>query len=372
MAKAGFYLYGARGKVGNLVARKTESGTSISEYKVPSNPQTAGQMRTRIAFGTVAKAGAALADLVGISFQGETSIKGARRRFNALNISKMAKQIKADPSDGVFAPKGMSLLIPNKYIISDGTIRNANLGTFKNAIVDEPTFNYSEGNIVTLPVGSPVDAATVLRTVLGVEPGDQITLVGINPGYPVEFNPDELEILRDGVMLSARVYFKDAAELENVASITFAIDEDPATIKNKISNIIAASIKEGYQPFIDVLTGENYDIDELVEQGLSLIPNFATDAPVYNSLLGVFQSPERIMAFGYFRSHLNSAGTQWLFSRCTLVVREPTYDQTTYDNEDYINYGYQYALALSSYLKKSAIDSTRYTETGGPDNTLGF
>lgn len=375
MAKNPFLLRGARGKIGNIVLRKSESGTVVSEYVTPSNPQTAGQMRTRIAFGTVAKAGAALAALVGISFQGETSIKGARRRFNALNISKLSKQIKANQFDGVFAPKGMSVLLPNKLIVSDGTIRNATLGTFDNAIVDEPGFNYdtNPGNYVYLPLDTPISAEAVIKSVLGVEPGDQITLVGIRSGYPVELNPEELEILRDGEMVSARVYFKEAGELANIEPIQFAVNDTEEQVKIKLTTVISSSIKEGYGEFWGQLTNlSNFEVDEITEEDGVHVGFKAATVSNINNLVGVFTDPANIMAFGYFRSHLNSAGTQWMFSRCTLVVREPTYDQSTYDNGDYINYGYMYALALSSYLKNSAIESTRYTETGGPNNTLGF
>jgi len=370
MAKAGFTLYGARGKVGNLVARKGEKGTVLSEYVQPGNPRTQGQMRVRVAFGTVAKAGAALSDLVGISFQGETSIRGARRRFNALNISKLARQLKQNIADGTVAPKGMSVLIPNKYIVSDGTIRNATLGNVQ--VVGDGVSAELQTTSPTIAFGRDAyTAAQLIKMLFGVEPGDQITLVGIKSGLPVEFHQNEMQILRDGAMVSARVYFHDSDVLDTLGTVQYNSSSQEAFIPSMIE-MIRSSIKEGYQPFIDLLTKTSfYDTTYLTgAPTVTLDYESALGSPSLSLVLGPLT--EGIMAFGYFRSHLNSAGTQWMFSRCELVRIDPVYTEQTYVEEENVNYGLSYMLALSSYLTKSAIETTRYTETGGSDNTLGF
>lgn len=367
MAKAGFTLYGARGKVGNLVARKSEKGTVLSEYKVPMNPRTNGQMRIRTAFGTVAKAGAALADLVGISFQGETSIKGARRKFSSLNISKLNAQIKSNIADGRFAPKGFSVLIPNKYIVADGTIRNATLGT-PQVQVDEiqqttPSFQ--------LTMGNSYSAAEVLKIIFGCEPGDQITLVGIRSGVPVNYYPDDLQILRDGQMVSARVYFKDAEELSAVSSLSIGATETGAELSAHLADYVAELFADGYAPFMNLFEDEDLYEITVAEGKADVNLDYETVLGVA-SLLPVFGTYSDIMAFGYFRSHLNSTGTQWMFSRCALVCIDPDYTSETYDGEEPINYGCSFSLALDSFLNNGARENTRYTETGGSDNTLGF
>lgn len=368
MAKAGFTLYGARGKVGNLVARKSEKGTVLSEYKVPSNPRTNGQMRTRVAFGTVAKAGAALTDLVGISMQGETTIKGARRKFNALNISKMSQALKSNIAEGRFAPKGFSVLIPNKYIVSDGTIRNATLGTCQVMAdqIQHTTFTFE------IKGGQSYTAAEIMKLIFGVEPGDQITLVGIRSGSPANYYPDDLQILRDGQMVSARVFFKDASEIADIDPFSVDNGSTAETVQSAIADYVADLIKEGYAPLVDIFTnGDFYTVSD-PENNLYQVEQDFESAVGVPSPLPVFGAYLDIMAYGYFRSHLNSTGTQWMFSRCALVCITPVYEQQTYDQEQSINYGCSYDLALSSYIPNSARENVRYTETGGSDNTLGF
>lgn len=366
MAKAGFTLYGARGKVGNLVARKSEKGTVLSEYKVPMNPRTNGQMRIRTAFGTVAKAGAALAELVGISFQGEQSIKGARRKFSSLNISKLNAQIKSNIADGRFAPKGFSVLIPNKYIVADGTIRNATLGT-PQVVVDEIQHTTHS---FTLNAGQVYSPKEILNIIFGCEPGDQITLVGIRSGVPVNYYPDDLQILRDGQMVSARVYFKDAGELAGVDNLT--VPAEPTTaFAADIATYVGMLIADGYASFVDLLKSKDLYYLTIDGDVVDVAIDFENSVNV-PSPLPVFGTYSDIMAYGYFRSHLNSTGTQWMFSRCALVCIDPVYTSETYDGEEPINYGCSFSLALNSFLNNGARENTRYTETGGSDNTLGF
>ena len=369
MGKAGFILHGARGKVGNLVARKSESGTVLQEYVVPNNPRTNGQMRVRVAFGTVAKAGAALADLIGISFQGETSIKGARRKFSSLNISKLTNQVKHNIADGTFAPKGYSVLIPNKYIVSDGTIRNATLGNAQvvgGDSIQHTTFSFN------VTAGATYSATEILKLIFGVEPGDQITLVGIRSGIPVNYYENDLQILRDGQMVSARVFFKDATELESVSDVTIAADATTTQVATALANCVAGCIKEGYAPLVALLSSTDFFyVNEPVDSVYQVDQDFET-AVGDPSPLSIFGNQSNIMAYGYFRSHLNSAGTQWMFSRCTLVCIDPEYTSETYDGEEPINYGCDFELALNSFLNNGVRENTRYTETGGSDNTLGF
>lgn len=55
MSKAGFILYGAKGKIGNIVAQKGKSGTSLREKVDPSNPKSQKQMTQRAKFANAIK-----------------------------------------------------------------------------------------------------------------------------------------------------------------------------------------------------------------------------------------------------------------------------------------------------------------------------
>lgn len=372
MADSSWILEGGRKKLGNIVLRKGENGkTVMSKYVVPSNPRTNGQMRTRIAFGTVAKAGAALTDLVGISMQGETTIKGARRKFNSLNIQYLTSALKNNIAEGRYAPKGFSVLIPNKYIVSDGTIRNATLGNVQ--VVGDALSQTSHQ--FTLPYNNVVTPAEFIKTLFGCEPGDQITAVAIRSGVQVDSREADLEILRDGQMASARLFFKDAAELSTLPNFSTVdiLQEGAAEVGERIADYVNLVIKDGYTPFVNLIANPNgYQVSiGDGENFWTILWDVATaSSDSYDSLAGILGG-EDVMALGYFRSHLNNAGTQWMFSRCQLVTISPEYTEETFNGDEPINYGYLYNLALLSYVNATVYESTRYTETGGSDNTLG-
>lgn len=55
MGKAGFLLYGASGKLGNVVLSNGSNGTIIREKKTPKNPRSTRQMRQRALFATAVR-----------------------------------------------------------------------------------------------------------------------------------------------------------------------------------------------------------------------------------------------------------------------------------------------------------------------------
>ena len=345
------------------------NGKQITKDRVShvANPRTNAQMRTRVAFGTVAKAGASLAELVGISFQGITNINASRRRFNALNISYLTGALKNNEAVGAYAPKGLSVLIPNPYIVADGTIRNATLGTAQESNGQITMTSHS----FRLTAGKTYTGEELIKIAFGCLPGDQITLVGISAGQPVEYKEQEYEILRDGVMTSARVVFKDAESIAAVTPLTIAAEPVAATVQAQLAAVIGNCIKEGYEDFVTCLSNADA-YDTSVDTGTVNVILDWEGALAEPSLVPIIGDVTDMMAFGYFRSHLNEAGTQWMFSRCQLVAVAPQYTEGTYDDEDAVNYGYQYPVARGTYLVTNARENSRYTETGGDDNSLGF
>lgn len=371
MASAGFILNGARGKLGNIVARRGENGTVLTEHVVPRNPRSAAQMATRIAFATVSKAGAALADLVGISFQGETTVKAARRRFNGINISKLTQQIKRNQADGQFAPKGYSVLIPNKYVVSDGSIRNANFGVIEQ---NGDMNDFSQGAIDCVFGLGSFTPQEIISMLYGCEPGDQVTVVGIRVGIPVEYNEDELQILRDGQMVSVRATFKDSTQLAELNSFTFTAETAAAQFAAYVATLFDTS--KSNNDFLALITGADGFTVNNGHVTWSVTGASGDEGSSFAYVFGVTNTDSNdgkyIAALGYFRSHLNSSGTQWMFSRCSLVIKEPVYSQSSYDEQYNVNYGFKYGVAYPSYIKDNIRENTRYTETGGSVNQLGY
>ena len=374
MAKAKQALSLWKGSAGSKTYTVLD-GMQIIKDKVANvaNPQTSGQMVTRVAFSTVAKAGAALTDLIGISFQGITKRPAARRRFNGINISKLAQQLSANAADGCIAPKGFSVLVPNKYIVADGSLRNAQLGTIS---VNQDNDGF-EQSAHTFDLEATVDysAAEIINIVFGCAPGDQITTVGIRSGVPVNYYPEDNQILRDGDLVSQRVYFKTTEELAEIPAFTFAADATAAAIAASLSTYIKSLFKTGATALLNLLTAEAGYTPTIATVGGVTTASFSwTVATASGGAQTTFADTfggDDVVAIGYFRSHLSNSN-MWMFSRCALVVYGPEYTAETYQGEDAINYGCSYALALPTYVKSSARQSTRYTETGGSANSLGF
>ena len=377
MARAKSALSKWRGSAGSMTY-SVYNGKQVIKEKVTevANPQSNAQMRTRVAFGTVAKAGAALADLVGISFQGISKIPAAKRRFNALNISKLASQLRSNEADGQFAPKGMSVLVPNKYVVSDGSLRNANLGTIDlNGTSDGFTQTSVE---VSIKIGE-LAAADFISQIYGCLPGDQITVVGIRVGIPAEKDADSKQILRDGEMVSVRASFKDASALADIEPFDVTADITAADIAAYAWQLF--DVDKSYDPLVRLLTiARGFAVDETGDAVDVTWDVASASAEAYYSLAGIFGSDSEdyedsngkfVAALGYFRSHLGNAG-MWMFSRCVLKIVDPVYSSTTYGGEYNINYGYKFGVALPSYLKTTTRENTRYTETGGSINQLGF
>ena len=71
MAKAGFWLKGARGKLnGASIAGAAGGGTVIRAIAKPTNPQTESQTETRSKFKLISQLGAALKSVIAIKRDG--------------------------------------------------------------------------------------------------------------------------------------------------------------------------------------------------------------------------------------------------------------------------------------------------------------
>lgn len=130
MGKAGFIMQGARGRLGDTIYYKGEQGTMQRVRVAPRNAKTAKQMAQRIIFATVNQAAAWMKSLVNHSFENVPEGEKSVREFTRLNLS-LLRQYAADdftnnPSTAdskVFVTtKGISTLIPNRYVVSKGTL----------------------------------------------------------------------------------------------------------------------------------------------------------------------------------------------------------------------------------------------------------
>lgn len=174
MAKTGFWLRGARGKFAGAVLAKGADGQTIQRELVkPKNPRTNGQMAQRMIFATVASAYSMMKAICDHSFEGVQYGAKTQQAFFKEALTLMRTRAAAD--DGNFLIPGVSALMANPYVISRGSLTSP-----KN-------INYSTGDdlITIFGMSNPtIDGAVVVTAksfcdALGINKGDQITLVAI-------------------------------------------------------------------------------------------------------------------------------------------------------------------------------------------------
>lgn len=129
MAKAGFWLRGAKGKLAGAVAQKGQNGTILREIVTPKNPKTEKQIYQRAVMATVMKAYSAGKIIFDHSIQGLEKGAKTQQHFISKNAELLRSLIAAEIAAGttalncnaaVVAPKSL-YAVPNAYMISEGT-----------------------------------------------------------------------------------------------------------------------------------------------------------------------------------------------------------------------------------------------------------
>lgn len=121
MAKVGFYLRGARGKLAGAVFQRGADGATVArEIVKPKNPKTSGQLAQRMIFATATAAYSKMKAICDHSWEGVQYGSKSQQVF-MKNALQMLRQRAAD-NRGDFLPKGINVLIPNPYQISRGSL----------------------------------------------------------------------------------------------------------------------------------------------------------------------------------------------------------------------------------------------------------
>ena len=96
MAKAGFWLRGARGKLAGASAQKGQNGTILREIVKPRNPKTDKQIYQRAIMATVMKAYSAGKEIFDHAFQGVEKGQKSQQYFIARNATLLRSLIAQD------------------------------------------------------------------------------------------------------------------------------------------------------------------------------------------------------------------------------------------------------------------------------------
>lgn len=389
MAKAGFYLYGAKGKVGNLVARKgPKGGTVLAERVAPKNPQTNKQMAQRIILATVGQAAKYMTEIIDHSFQSFGVGAASKEQFRKVNM-KLLRQLAAvdfeEATKGVesnvfMTTKGVTGLIPNPYIISQGNLASSKLnvtftgtpGAEQQAIVNFPNF--------TIPATGPaagirtIRLGDILKGMFGTyAPGEQLTFVAIQKtgeGYKHCWNgePDVAgTIIPYTSMKAVRLFIDPTVDLDETYEITDSAGEPLANIDEVIyENVIRAfgASARTERTFLNYLGNFLENIQVTYTAGT------ATVAVEFDSQLGFTSYNEDadglgyVYALGIIRSQLMTDGS-WQYSNTRMVTAAPQ------GAEDY-NFGLYWNAAIQAWFEGQQVTSDElYLKAGTSQNEIG-
>lgn len=384
MAKAGFVLHGARGKVGNLVARKGDNKTILAEYQpVVKNPQTNAQMATRIILSTVSQAVPLLYPIIDHSFEGFAVGSKCTREFRRLNMNLLRQYAAQDFRDTPAAvdatvfmtTKGVKALIPNKYQISSGSLSPSKAKVERVDVglsVILPDVNFSatkSGNNYTFKLGD------VLQGLFGITtPGEQLTLVIIQnagSGYKYAFNGDYTMpgwVIPYTSMRAARLVV--GADVDFNQEITVDLTQGASNLDefmNKVSAAFAASPRTDaslLKWFEDWINAEGFTLAPVGNNAVSF--TYDTTAPlIINRWSKNPDSNEgHAYAAGLIRSKLMDNG-KWAYSNSFMVL-----EQIAVQDDE--NYGLDWNSAIQAWFEKDAItDNSLFLKEGATANELG-
>ena len=352
--KTGAWLRGGRGKIAGMVAQKSSDGkgTVLRELVTPANPQTVDQMATRLAFGTVTQAASILLPIIGQTFKAQPNETLNRRRFVALNVpllkAEAISQQAGGEINGCFRGKSSSALVPNSYIISEGSL-----------VLPEPLRCYIESNAVASPsldgvtfhftVGEYYDPATVLASILQIENAQQITLVGLftADGEVVNYIATESgDYIRDAAMRAWRLNLKQGA-----------------TPFQFVQGMTSAQVQDALLAGID----QAKTSPELTSALISAATLTSTDLVIGYSLVELMQrntGGNSLVAAGIILSELS--GGAWDYSTTQMAYLKSS-GSASLDEDAY--HGLSFNNALIDYLGSQAA-SRLYTRKGGSINNI--
>lgn len=393
MASGSFLLHGARGKVGNIVARKgPKGGTVLAERVTPKNPQTNKQMAQRIILATIAQAAKFMSPIVDHSFQGVAVGAACKERFRKLNMDKMRQLAAVDfeevtmgiDSHAFMTTKNVQALIPNPYVISTGNLSPVKF-TFD---IDHPTggtdyhffLKFTDFSIYPQGEAEGVRSITLgdlLKNLFGiVTTGEQITFVMIQKsgmGVQYAYNGDTESpgfVIPFTSMRAVRLFVSPTVDLTQEIAVTDNQGAPLANIDTAIVSAIIGAFSDSARTdrgllawFEDRLTN-SLSASVNAETGfvdIELDPTEKFDITNYNSDddgLGY------IYALGVIRSRLMTDGS-WQYSNSSMKIARPIGEQER-------NFGLYWNAAIQAWFEGSQVTSDElYLRAGTEQNEIG-
>lgn len=371
MAKNPFWLRGARGKFAGSVIQKGENGTVIRENVTPRNPRTPQQMAQRVVFGTLSTAAYWLQKIVGQTFEQTENATLNKRAFVSNNMPLLRSIALQDMTgqrvfEGSFDPKGSRILVPNRYIISKGSLPLPSQLRF--SVADDGIELLGGSKTTTLVTGNTYTAAELFEMTVGITPGQQLTWVqietmndesgvaydagdiaGLNAGYTIQ---------RNGEFSSARLVLLEGSG----DSITIAAGTTLNDILTCMESLIDLGKTSGAMWGITGRTGL-VTCFSLNEGSLTFTP-----APLIADLE---EDDWTTQAVGIIVSQYFD--NRWHYSTTKLACKKPQYNPNDVEAFDNNNFGLNIWEAIDTYMPSNQSKSSDlYTRQGGDDNSINF
>lgn len=173
MAKVGFWLQGANGKVAGTTIYQADGETVMRVIKKSiKNPKTKAQLIQRIITKTVMKQYSAMKAICDHSFEGYTAGAKCMARFGTLNNNRTRELIAKAQANGSsfdeifnFIPLKSAKFVPASVMVSEGTLPRINAVAANSEMGELP-------NITANTYQAVLNA-------LGLERGDQLTFITV-------------------------------------------------------------------------------------------------------------------------------------------------------------------------------------------------
>lgn len=181
MAKAGFWLRGAKGKLAGASMGKGANGQTIMrEIVTPRNPKTNAQMIQRAIMATVMRAYSAGSEIFDHSFQGYAKGSNNQHRFVKLNANRLRSIVANDLNNAVAVAEqkgrvvapGVQQFVPFEMVISEGSYAQE----FFTLSIDDTRYHQ-----VNAPAKNTGEKVSEYADRCGLLPGDIYTIVMMAP-----------------------------------------------------------------------------------------------------------------------------------------------------------------------------------------------
>lgn len=212
--KGNFILGTGSGKLGDVVFRRSRGKQVVSAKVQPKNPKSEAQCRQRMAFATLTTAAARLRTIVDHSFEGVKYGQTSTNHFIKINMGMARAAALWDGTterseNNDFAIKGSKALCLLPYRISTGSLTAPIVRlSDDNAVL---FFDYAD----RLQRVNTAELYTAALASLGIEPGDQLSVVSVfSTGQQISTYDPTGAYNEERFVELARVVFKKASEID--------------------------------------------------------------------------------------------------------------------------------------------------------------